>query len=137
VVTAVLTKSKLGYKRWPLGKYPFQVALRPHFYLEGAVACIVFLDSCDCVTRETSRGRNYENVDFLPLALPDKILLNARNMAETIIGRIKEFSALNLPKHRLPLSAFLHLLAAITAYQINPIKPKFQLPSTYPLAIPA
>ena len=73
----------------------------------------------------------------LPLATSDKLLLNARNMAETIIGRIKQFSSLNLPKHRLPLNAFLHLLAAITAYQINPIKPKFKLPPTYPLAIPA
>lgn len=78
-----------------------------------------------------------KNMKALPLALPDKVLLNARNMAETIIGRIKEFSALNLPKHRLPLNAFLHLLAAITVYQINPIKPKAKLPSTYPLAIPA
>ena len=77
-----------------------------------------------------------KNMKCLPLALPDKVLLNARNMAETIIGRIKEFSSLNLPKHRLPLNAFLHLLAAITAYQIDPIKPKSKLPSTYPLAIP-
>ena len=68
--------------------------------------------------------------------MPDKLLLNAHNIAETIIGSIKEFSSLNLSKHRLPLNAFLHLVAAITAYQINsPIKPK--LPSTYPPAIPA
>jgi hypothetical protein len=73
----------------------------------------------------------------LPLAMPDKILLDARNMAETIIGSIKQFSSLNLPRHRLPLNAFLQILAAITAYQINPIKPKLKLPSTYPLAIPA
>ena len=69
--------------------------------------------------------------------MPDKLLINVRNMAETIIGSIKEFSSLNLPKHRLPPNAFLHLLATITAYQLNPIKPKFKLPSTYPLAIPA
>jgi hypothetical protein len=73
----------------------------------------------------------------LPLTMPDKILLNAYNMAETIIGSIKQFSSLNLPKHRLPLNAFIHILAAITAYQINPIQPKFRLPSTHPLAIPA
>jgi Transposase DDE domain len=78
-----------------------------------------------------------KNMKSLPLAMPDKLLLNARNMAETIIGSIKEFSSLNLPKHRLPLKAFLHLLAAITAYQLNPIKPKLKLPSTYLLAIPA
>ena len=69
--------------------------------------------------------------------MPDKLLINVRNMAETIIGSIKEFSSLNLPKHRLPLNAFFHLLATITAYQLNPIKPKFKLSSTYPLAIPA
>jgi hypothetical protein len=67
----------------------------------------------------------------LPLAIPDKLLLNARNMAETLIGSIKQFSSLNLPMHRLPLNAFLHLLAAITAYQINPIKPKLKLVSTH------
>ena len=78
-----------------------------------------------------------KNMKSLPLALPDKLLLNARNMAETIIGSIKQFSSLNLPMHRQPLNAFLHLLAAITAYQINPIKPKFKLAPTYPLAIPA
>jgi Transposase DDE domain len=78
-----------------------------------------------------------KNMKSLPLAMPDKLLLNARNMAETIIGSIKQFSSLNLPKHRLPLNAVLHLVAAITAYQINPIKPKFKLPSTYPLTISA
>lgn len=52
-----------------------------------------------------------------------QLLLNARSMAETIIGHIKAFSSLNLPKHRAPLNAFLHLLAALTAYQLNPIKP--------------
>jgi len=44
-------------------------------------------------------------------------------MAETIIGHIKAFSSLNLPKRRAPLNAFLHLLAALTAYQFDPINP--------------
>ena len=64
-----------------------------------------------------------KNMNSLPLSMADKILMNARNMAETIIGHIKAFSSLNLPKHRAPINAFLHLLAALTAYQINPIKP--------------
>jgi hypothetical protein len=64
-----------------------------------------------------------KNMKSLPLSMIDKMLLNARNMAETIIGHIKAFSSLNLPKHRSPINAFLHLLAALTAYQINPIKP--------------
>src|SRR5688572_17725858 len=41
-----------------------------------------------------------KNMKALPLSLQDKALLNARNMAETIIGHIKEFSSLNLSKHR-------------------------------------
>jgi hypothetical protein len=67
----------------------------------------------------------------------NELLLNVRNTADTIIGSIKEFCSLNLPKHRLPLNAFLHRLATITAHQLNLIKPKFKLPLTYPLAIPA
>jgi hypothetical protein len=64
-----------------------------------------------------------KNMKSLPLSMTDKMLLNARNMAETIIGHIKAFSSLNLPKHRSPINAFLHVLAALTAYQLNPIKP--------------
>jgi hypothetical protein len=64
-----------------------------------------------------------KNMKALPLTLTDKLLLNARHMVETIIGHIKAFSSLNFPKHRAPLNAFLHLLAALTAYQLDPIKP--------------
>ena len=66
--------------------------------------------------------------------MTDKMLLNARNRAETIIGHIKAFSSLNLPKHRSPLNAFLHILAALTACQLNPIKPN--LPGFFPTALP-
>ncbi len=72
----------------------------------------------------------------LPLSLQDKALLNARNMAETIIGQIKEFSSLNLSKHRSAINAFVHIIAAITADQINPInpiKPKLNLQPRYHL----
>ena len=68
-----------------------------------------------------------KNMKSLPISLQDKALLNARNMAETIIGQIKEFSSLNLSKHRSVINAFVHIIAAITAYQINPFKPKRNL----------
>ena len=60
----------------------------------------------------------------LPMTLEDTMLLNARNMAETIIGHIKAFSSLTIPKHRSVINAFIHTIAAITAYPINPIHPK-------------
>ena len=65
-----------------------------------------------------------KNMKSLPMTVTDKMLLNARGMAETIIGNIKEFSSLNIPKHRSPTNAIVNLCDAITAYQINPIKKK-------------
>jgi hypothetical protein len=65
-----------------------------------------------------------KNMKSLPISLLDKALLNNRNMAETIIGKIKAFSSLNLPKHRLPINGFLHIMAAVTTYQLNPIPPE-------------
>src|SRR4051812_3834005 len=67
-----------------------------------------------------------KNMKSLPISLQDKALLKARNMAD--IGQIKEFSSLNLSKHRSVINAFVHIIAAITAYQINPFKPKRNLP---------
>src|SRR5919107_1808635 len=71
------------------------------------------------------------NMKSLPLSLQDKTLLKARNMAD--IGHIKEFSSLNLSKHRSAINAFVHIIAAITAYQINPFKPKLNLQPCYQL----
>ena len=71
------------------------------------------------------------NMKALPLSLQDKALLKARNMTD--IGHIKEFSSLNLSKHRSAINAFVHIIAAITAYQINPFKPKLNLQPRYQL----
>src|SRR4051795_1419633 len=80
--------------------------------------------------RLTLFRRVRSNMKALPLALQDKALLKARNMADNI----KEFSSLNLSKHRSVINAFVHIIAAITAYQINPIKlklqPRYQLETT-------
>jgi addiction module HigA family antidote len=64
------------------------------------------------------------NMKSLPVSFFDKALLNGRNMAETIIGHIKEFSSLRLPKHRFAFNAFTHIAAAIVAYQIDPLPPQ-------------
>jgi hypothetical protein len=61
------------------------------------------------------------NRKLLPLSVLDKALLNGRNIAQTIIGHIKEFSSLRLPKHRSVVNAFTHITATIIAYQINPL----------------
>jgi hypothetical protein len=64
------------------------------------------------------------NMKSLPMSFFDKALLNGRNIAETIIGHIKEFSSLRLPKHRSVFNAFTHITAAIIAYQIDPLPPQ-------------
>jgi len=61
------------------------------------------------------------NMKSLPVSFFDKALLNGRNIAETIIGHIKEFSSLRLPKHRPVFNAFTHITAAIVAYQLDPL----------------
>jgi hypothetical protein len=40
-------------------------------------------------------------------------------MAENIIGHINEFSNLNLFRHRSVINTFVHIIAAIAAYQID------------------
>jgi Transposase DDE domain len=64
------------------------------------------------------------NMKRLPVSLFDKALLNGRNIVETVIGHIKEFSSLRLPKHRSIRNAFTHIIATVVAYQINPLPPK-------------
>ena len=79
--------------------------------------------------RLTLFTRVRKNMKASPLSLQDKALLNARNMAD----KIKEFSSLNLSKHRSVINAFVHIIAAITAYQINPklnLQPCYQLETT-------
>src|SRR3954470_12812233 len=79
--------------------------------------------------RLTLFTRVRKNMKSLPMSLNDKVLLNARNMAD----KIKEFSSLNLSRHRSVINAFVHIIAAITAYQINPFKPKLKLQPRYQL----
>src|SRR3954452_25612969 len=83
----------------------------------------------DDLLRLTLFTRIRKNMKSLPLSLQDKALLKARNMAD----HIKEFSSLNLAKHRSVINAFVHIIAAITAYQINPFKPKLNLQPRYQL----
>src|SRR6201995_1440533 len=72
----------------------------------------------------TLMTRVRKNMKSLPVSLFDKALLKGRNVAETIIGHIKEFSSLRLPKHRSVVNAFTHIVAAIVAYQIDPLSPQ-------------
>jgi Transposase DDE domain len=64
------------------------------------------------------------NMKSLPVSFFDKALLDGCNIAETIIGHIKEFSSLRRPKHRSVVNAFTHITAAIIAYQIDPLPPQ-------------
>jgi hypothetical protein len=65
--------------------------------------------------------RPKKNMTPLPISIHDEILLKGRSIAETIIGHIKEFSSLRLPKHRSVPNAFTHIIAAIVAYQFQPL----------------
>jgi DDE family transposase len=64
------------------------------------------------------------NMKRLAVSFFDRALLHGRPIVETIIGHIKEFSSLRLPKHRSVCNAFTHIIATVVAYQINPLPPK-------------
>ena len=81
----------------------------------------------------TPFSRVLQNMKALPISLEDKALLDARNMAETIIAHIKAFSSLNLSKHRSVINAHVHIIAAINAYEIKPFKPVLNLQSRHRL----
>ena len=70
-----------------------------------------------------------KNMKSLPMSMVDKALLNGRNIVETIIGHIKEYSSLRLPKHRSVPNAMTHLIAALV--QINSLTP-----APIPIALP-
>jgi len=76
-----------------------------------------------------------KNMKSLPMSFTDKMLLNTRNMAETVIGHIKAFSSLNLPKHRSAINAFVNICAAIIAYLFNPIQKQHLQKISYQLLI--
>jgi Transposase DDE domain len=78
-----------------------------------------------------------KNRKSLPISMIDRMLLNGRHRAETIIGSIKGRSSLHLPKHRLPCNGFLPIMAAMVAYQLDPIPPKRAFFSHRPSAISA
>jgi hypothetical protein len=65
----------------------------------------------------------------LPLIITDKLLLNRRNKADTIIGNLKEFSAPSLLRHRSVANVFPRILTALTGYQLDPLNP--QIPWLY------
>src|SRR3954468_11612831 len=105
---------------------------RPRWFAPPSPPDRAFLAS-NSAARGPSGSRRTEPLwrETRMFSLQDKALLNARNMAD--IGHIKEFSSLNLSKHRSVINAFVHIIAAITAYQINPIKPKRNLQPRYQL----
>lgn len=54
----------------------------------------------------------------------DKLMLRKRFIIETVFQQLKESANFHLNKHRSPINAFVSLLSALAAYQINPNKPK-------------
>ena len=69
----------------------------------------------------------------LPMSLHDKALLNAGTWPRPSSAISRSSRPLNICKHRSVINAFVHIIAAITAYQINPFKPKRNLQPRYRL----
>ncbi|CAK0771637.1 hypothetical protein CCP3SC5AM1_730017 [Gammaproteobacteria bacterium] len=72
-----------------------------------------------------------KNMKSLPMSILNKSRLNGRNMVETIIGHIKEYSSLRLPKHRSIFNAMTHLIAALMCWRSRITIPNWAGTSAY------
>lgn len=61
------------------------------------------------------------------LPLMDRILLRKRFIIETINDQLKNISQIEHSRHRSPINFLLNLVAALSAYQLKPKKPKINL----------
>jgi hypothetical protein len=66
--------------------------------------------------------RTRKNMKKKPLSSLEKQLLNQRNMVETVIGHLKHGYQVWHTRHRSVFNAMTHLVAAIAAYTIEPLK---------------
>jgi hypothetical protein len=55
------------------------------------------------------------------MRLCERVTKGAGSRTKGLRMAFKAFSSFNLPRHRSPINACIHLIAALTAYQLNPI----------------
>lgn len=60
--------------------------------------------------------------------ITDKMMLGKRNIIETIFSSLKCLNTFTHHRHRSPINAFVHLIAALINYQLRTDKPKIILP---------
>jgi hypothetical protein len=68
----------------------------------------------------TRSRRNMKNV--LPITPYEKQLLHQRNVVETVIGHLKQHYQVWHTRHRSVMNAMTHLLSALAAYAIEPLR---------------
>lgn len=66
--------------------------------------------------------RQRKNMKKKPISPYEKQLLNQRGIIETVIGHLKHHYQVWHTRHRSPLNALTHLVAALAAYTIEPLK---------------
>lgn len=66
--------------------------------------------------------RQRKNMKKVPRSKYEKQLLNQRGIIETVIGHLKLHFQVWHTRHRSQINAMTHLLAALTAYTIKPLK---------------
>ncbi len=57
------------------------------------------------------------------LTLKDKILLQKRNLIETVFGYLKNTLNIEHTRHMTPINAFVNMLAALVTYSLKKVKP--------------
>ena len=66
--------------------------------------------------------RKRKNMKKEPLSDYENQLLKQRNLVETVINHLKHYYQIWHSRHRSPINAMTHLVAALSAYAIEPLK---------------
>lgn len=86
-------------------------------YLGKALFEKLFSQGLKLITRKRKNMKN-----TVPLLNFEKQLLNQRNLIETVIDHLKHHYMVWHTRHRSILNAMTHLVAALAAYAIDPLK---------------
>ncbi len=70
--------------------------------------------------------RTKKNMKKMLMDIKDRIMLSKRSLIETVIGKIKLLGKFEHSRHRSVTNAFIHMIASLINYQLQPNKPSIK-----------
>ena len=97
-------------------RQPKGLAFGDKGYISKKIFDVLFSQGLKLITRKR------KNMKIMPLSDYERQLLNQRGIVETVIGYLKYHYQIGHTRHRSVLNAMTHLVSALAAYAIEPLK---------------